>query len=154
MPIIGREPPADIVIPAPQVSARHAELRPLGPGLFQLTDLGSTNGTFVNGQRIRSAQVRVSDAVCLGSLQVDLRRYVQGAPSSPGPELARGEPRRPTSSFSLRIAGVATGLVLVGAAGALLLSRQTGKPQTPVPVPAATSSPSPAPSPIVAAPQP
>lgn len=75
MPIIGREPPAEIVIAAPQVSARHAEIRPLGGGKYELIDLGSTNGTFVNGQRIQRAVISLGDHVGLGSLSVNLTAY-------------------------------------------------------------------------------
>ncbi len=66
MAIIGREPPADILIRAPQVSARHAEIVHLGGDEYSLRDLGSTNGTWVNGKRIESATVRPGDDIGLG----------------------------------------------------------------------------------------
>lgn len=103
MSVIGREPPADIVIPAPQVSARHAEIRDLGDGWFQLTDLRSTNGTFVNGQRIQSARIRLSDRVSMGSLVVDLQKY-SGSMSQPSFPPAgagwAGRPPAPSGSFA------------------------------------------------------
>lgn len=80
MPIIGREPPADIVVPAPQVSARHAEIRNLGNGYYELTDLGSSNGTYVNGQRVQRATVRVTDRVSLGSFVIDLSAFTHLIP--------------------------------------------------------------------------
>ena len=49
--IVGRSPGADIVIGASYVSARHARFSIMGQNLF-VEDLGSTNGTAVNGQRI------------------------------------------------------------------------------------------------------
>ncbi len=48
---IGRDFNADIVINIPEVSRRHAQFRMEG-GVYFLEDLGSTNGTFVNGQRL------------------------------------------------------------------------------------------------------
>jgi len=50
---IGRDPEADIHLSAPAVSRRHAVLRQAS-GEWQLVDLKSTNGTSVNGQRIRA----------------------------------------------------------------------------------------------------
>ena len=73
MTIIGREPPADIVIPAPQVSARHAEIVAVGGDVYELTDLGSTNGVFVNGVRTLRGRIRRTDDVKLGSYALDLR---------------------------------------------------------------------------------
>lgn len=49
--LIGRAPPATIVIESPSISKRHAMLRCEPHGLL-VQDLGSTNGTFVNGSRI------------------------------------------------------------------------------------------------------
>ena len=49
-----------------QASRRHAEVT-AGPGFVQVTDVGSTNGTFVNGQRVQSAQVRPGDVVKVGN---------------------------------------------------------------------------------------
>ncbi len=72
MPIIGREPPCEIVIRAPQVSARHAEIRHLGGEWFEVVDLGSSNGTWVNGQRVQSARVRATDQVRLGPVPFNL----------------------------------------------------------------------------------
>ena len=52
---IGRTPDNKIVVPHPQVSARHAQIIDQGGSLF-LEDLGSGNGTFVRGQRIARGQ--------------------------------------------------------------------------------------------------
>lgn len=49
--VVGRTPGADIVIGAGYVSARHACFNPMGQNLF-IEDLGSTNGTAVNGKLI------------------------------------------------------------------------------------------------------
>src|SRR5688500_7828684 len=49
---IGRRPSATMCVPYSAVSSLHAELMDTGTALV-LRDLGSTNGTFVNGQRVR-----------------------------------------------------------------------------------------------------
>ena len=49
---IGRTPPNEIVIPHPKVSRNHAIIRMLKPGEHYLIDVGSTNGTFLNGKRV------------------------------------------------------------------------------------------------------
>jgi ABC-type multidrug transport system ATPase subunit len=62
---IGRAVDNDVVVPDLQVSRYHAELR-RAPGGYEITDLGSHNGTFVNGQRISSAVVTEADAIGVG----------------------------------------------------------------------------------------
>ena len=57
--IIGRDPEADIFLNDVTVSRRHAQLRREEGGVY-LKDLGSLNGTFVNG-RIISEEVRLQD---------------------------------------------------------------------------------------------
>ena len=49
--MIGREPLNEIALDDSEVSRRHARITIVG-GAFQIEDLGSTNGTFVNGQRV------------------------------------------------------------------------------------------------------
>jgi len=53
---IGRSPDNDLTIRSGVVSGQHAELLEVGGWLF-VRDLGSTNGTFLNGQRVSSATV-------------------------------------------------------------------------------------------------
>ena len=63
---IGREKNAGIVIAIPEVSRRHARFR-LDAGVYMLEDLGSTNGTFVNGLRLTSPhRMRDGDIITLG----------------------------------------------------------------------------------------
>ncbi|HET9893391.1 MAG TPA: cytochrome P450 [Streptosporangiaceae bacterium] len=62
---IGRTPDNDIVISHPAVSRHHAELRNVA-GAYSIVDLGSTHGTFVNGQRVDSAAVADGDFVGIG----------------------------------------------------------------------------------------
>ncbi|WP_183092217.1 FHA domain-containing protein [Nocardioides stalactiti] len=66
---IGREVGNDVVLEDALVSRRHATLDPGGPGrLAVLTDLGSFNGTFVNGHRVQgSVQLAVGAEVIVGN---------------------------------------------------------------------------------------
>lgn len=55
---IGRDPTNDLAFDPSidlDVSSRHAQLNLMPGGMFQLVDLGSTNGTFVNGQKVQGA---------------------------------------------------------------------------------------------------
>jgi transcriptional regulator with GAF, ATPase, and Fis domain len=60
---------ADLVVDHPSVSRRHFEIRRTGEGL-ELTDLGSTNGTFVGGARIRSAIVEPGTVIRAGEVEL------------------------------------------------------------------------------------
>ncbi len=53
---IGRSRQADVVLNDPNISRQHAEIRPRG-GSWVLTDLGSTNGSCINGRRIDQPEV-------------------------------------------------------------------------------------------------
>jgi pSer/pThr/pTyr-binding forkhead associated (FHA) protein len=50
---LGRSEPADLVIAVPTVSAKHAELKVAG-GQVTVTDLNSTNGTFIEEEEIEA----------------------------------------------------------------------------------------------------
>jgi pSer/pThr/pTyr-binding forkhead associated (FHA) protein len=65
--VFGRDPGCDQVLNYPMVSARHSRLWRAGAGLW-LEDLHSSNGTFLNGRRIRQAvSVKPGDVIGLGS---------------------------------------------------------------------------------------
>ncbi len=65
--ILGRDPGEGIAIPAAGVSRRHAQLS-FQDGQFVLQDLGSTYGTFVNGERITAPRViQPGQTIALGS---------------------------------------------------------------------------------------
>lgn len=69
---IGRDPASGLRLSHDTVSRRHAELRMEG-GQWVLRDLGSTNGTVVNGRRvIGAASVRDGDHVSFGSMRFRL----------------------------------------------------------------------------------
>jgi hypothetical protein len=73
--VIGRLPECDLAVADPNVSRHHAELRRGADGSWEVVDLGSTNGTKVNGQRIGSPhQLQNGDEITLGSttLQFDV----------------------------------------------------------------------------------
>lgn len=64
--VIGRERTCDIVLDDINVSRSHAEFRIEPRNGFSITDLNSTNGTFVNGRRIKFQQLQESDRITLG----------------------------------------------------------------------------------------
>jgi pSer/pThr/pTyr-binding forkhead associated (FHA) protein len=107
--VLGRQ--ADLVIDDPQVSRRHATLRPAGDRL-EVEDLGSLNGTWVNGARIDGpARLAPGDRVRVGDTTFEVEGAVVAAATVASPEPVpppaapfRPPPQRPGT----RRPGVAT----------------------------------------------
>ena len=67
--VIGRSRECDIRLADANVSRRHAEIRH-EDGLYWVIDLGSTNGTELNGRRIERAQLSDGDHITLGATEI------------------------------------------------------------------------------------
>ena len=63
---VGRRPESTLVLADPNVSRNHAEIRPHGNG-WMLVDLGSTNGSRVNGVRVSSQELQEGDDIAFGN---------------------------------------------------------------------------------------
>jgi hypothetical protein len=63
--MIGRSSASDIVLPDSFVSSTHARLVPRGQ-LYFVEDLGSTNGTFVDGREVKEAQLKPDSRLRIG----------------------------------------------------------------------------------------
>jgi hypothetical protein len=66
---LGRLPDCDLTLNDANVSRRHAEIRPMGEG-FVLIDLGSTNGSKVNGMRVVQHELVDGDELTFGSIRL------------------------------------------------------------------------------------
>jgi hypothetical protein len=107
--VIGRDPgSAALVVPDPEASRRHASLIPEGQSV-NVEDLGSTNGTFVNGEKLVGARVLVpGDRLRIGAtvLEVALSsRAAAGAYAEP----AAAEPADDFADDATALAGVSGG---------------------------------------------
>jgi pSer/pThr/pTyr-binding forkhead associated (FHA) protein len=75
--VIGRGTDSDIQVNDPGVSRRHAEIRLMPDGLagvrVVLVDLGSTNGTLVNGRRTSEAELTEGSRIKIGTTELILR---------------------------------------------------------------------------------
>ena len=79
--IIGRDPRSQVWLDHSGVSRRHAQIH-IGAGAERpiLTDLGSTNGTFVNGERVDGpTPLADGDVIKVGSVSVKFREWTDGA---------------------------------------------------------------------------
>ena len=63
---IGRDPESDVFVDNPGVSRDHFRLERTPAGEYQVVDLGSANGTFLNDQMVNTATVRNNDVVRFG----------------------------------------------------------------------------------------
>jgi signal transduction histidine kinase len=76
---LGRDGSNPIRLHDSEISRRHAELRPLDEHSFRVVDLGSANGTFVNGRPIDQALLKSGDQVRLGRTVL---LYSEGSPTA------------------------------------------------------------------------
>lgn len=103
---VGRAPECDIYLDDAGVSRQHARLRPLDYGV-EVEDLGSTNGSFINGQRVTVGIAGVGDEVAFDQL-----RFRIGDRRAPPPA------RKSTSTAAKR--GLHAGWYWLAATGLLL----------------------------------
>jgi DNA-binding NtrC family response regulator/pSer/pThr/pTyr-binding forkhead associated (FHA) protein len=80
---IGSNPDSDIVLRQNDVSRDHAILR-VRDGAFNITDLNSKNGTYVNGQRTAAASVKCGDLINVSSARLVVVEVASGAYSGGG----------------------------------------------------------------------
>jgi predicted component of type VI protein secretion system len=85
--VIGRDPSCDIHIPLDHLSRRHTELD-LHSGQLVLKDLGSANGTYVNGQRVEETALKPGDKIKLDVLTFE----VSGPTHDPHKTIIRSAP--------------------------------------------------------------
>ena len=74
---IGRHPDSDIFLDDVTVSRRHAEIYN-NDASFTVTDVGSLNGTYLNRERIESADLHSGDEVQIGKFRLVFLHEVQG----------------------------------------------------------------------------
>lgn len=88
---IGREVSNDLLIPDPEVSRRHAKLT-LKPDSIWIEDLGSTNGTFVNAERVVDPlNLQPGDQITLGE---SVTLLIDGVRIEPEIKIADTQPQR------------------------------------------------------------
>jgi pSer/pThr/pTyr-binding forkhead associated (FHA) protein len=69
--IIGRGSDLDMVLVEDMVSRRHAKISTMG-GQITIEDMGSTNGTFVNGEKVRRIKLKEGDRILVGTSIIKL----------------------------------------------------------------------------------
>jgi len=99
--VIGRRPDCDIRVPEIGVSRRHCELVAAGEAL-KVRDLDSSNGTYVNGERVAEKAVSPGDHIQIGSVVLIVQ--IDGQPAEVAPPVA-ASPQAPAAE-----AGVPAGL--------------------------------------------
>src|SRR5689334_19200123 len=65
--IIGRGVGSDIAVYDPTISRRHAELVATGD-VVTVKDLGSSNGTYINGRRVTTGRLSANDTITFGKV--------------------------------------------------------------------------------------
>ena len=86
--IIGRAEQCDLRVPLLSVSRRHCELSVSEQG-FSVKDLASSNGTYVNNQRVNEVELRAGDRLVIGPIVFTLQ--IDGQPDEIQPVKTRGQ---------------------------------------------------------------
>lgn len=86
---IGRDEQNSFTIPDPAISRAHCRLETRG-GTVLLSDLNSTNGTWVNGRRVQHEELADGDRILIGRTELVFRSLLGAAPAQVPPPLAGG----------------------------------------------------------------
>ena len=86
---LGRDEDNDIVVNDDRLSPQHAEILPHPSGGYEVRDLGSTTGTFVNDQRVQSCRLMQADRLAFGPLTAVLDLEAAPASASTADKAAR-----------------------------------------------------------------
>ena len=70
MKTVGRATGADFIVDAPLISRVHCRLTVLPDGGLEVRDLESTNGTFINGERIQTGRLAPGDRLGVGRVEL------------------------------------------------------------------------------------
>ena len=89
--LIGRDPSCDICLMLDYLSRKHISLEPLNGKLF-IEDLNSSNGTFVNGERVQKAELKPGDKIKLDVLTFEVRGPSGQAINDPHKTIIRSIP--------------------------------------------------------------
>jgi pSer/pThr/pTyr-binding forkhead associated (FHA) protein len=105
--VMGRREDCDLRIPLGEVSRKHCRLIADGESL-KIEDLGSSNGTFVNGQRIQESPVNAGDAIQIGPISFVVQ--IDGVPAdedirAPAPAAAAPSPDPEDTNMAVAAAG-------------------------------------------------
>lgn len=87
--ILGRKPHNDIVIAHSAVSGEHAAFTFIDDDVF-VEDLGSTNGTFVNGRKVSKALLEDHDVVVIGKSEIEFLAGPRAPAAVPTPDVGPG----------------------------------------------------------------
>lgn len=142
---IGRSEDRDVVIPDPAASRHHAQISAQGAD-YVLRDMGSSNGIYVNGVRVRECTLADGDVLRIGNTEMRFSRTEAGAPAAaertavaapppqvapasgpvmatrdPQPMYSQPPPPRPRRSRSPIFAVLFAAILLVGLAVAVVL---------------------------------
>ncbi len=69
--VIGRSSDLDMVLVEDMVSRKHAKISTVGNQIV-ISDMGSTNGTFVNGEKVKKARLKEGDRILIGTSIIKL----------------------------------------------------------------------------------
>src|ERR1700750_3301781 len=69
---LGKVPSVHLKLDDATVSRMHAIIEVNGPGDVSIIDLGSTKGTFVNGQKVNKAKLQSGDTIVVGETKIEL----------------------------------------------------------------------------------
>jgi adenylate cyclase len=86
--VVGRAVTSDVPIYDPTISRRHAEISLIANGV-RVKDLGSSNGTFLNGARITQADAVANDVVTFGKVAFKVAGTGLARASAPTPEVSQ-----------------------------------------------------------------
>jgi ABC transport system ATP-binding/permease protein len=78
MKTVGRAPRADFIVDAALVSRLHCRLTLDRGGRLEIEDLGSTNGTWLNGRKVERSLLNEGDTLKIGRVEFSLKRGETG----------------------------------------------------------------------------